>query len=130
MQTLLRCVVPLVIVLASALEAAPQRGAAPAPADATARIVTAARAVLATLDEAGKAKVQFAFDDAAQKKRWSNLPSPMFAREGLRLGDLTPPQRAAVTSLLQAALSADGYRKVPEIMKGDEVLKAGGRGGG
>ena len=109
--------------------AAPQRGTAPAPADATARIVTAARALLATLDEAGKAKLQFAFDDAAQKKRWSNLPSPMFAREGLRLGDLTPPQRAAVTSLLQAALSADGYRKVTEIMKGDEVLKTGASGG-
>jgi hypothetical protein len=110
--------------------AAPQRGTATAPADATARIVAAARALLATLDEAGKAKVQFPFDDAAQKKRWSNLPSPMFARDGLRLGDLTPPQRAAVTSLLQAALSADGYRKVTEIMKGDEVLKTGGRGGG
>jgi len=35
-------------------------------------------------------------------------------------------------ALLQAALSADGYRKVTEIMKGDEVLKttAGGRGPG
>ena len=124
---------PIAVLLALALvpaHAAPQRGTTPAPADATARIVTAARALLATLDEAGKAKVQFPFDAAAQKKRWSNLPSPMFAREGLRLGDLTPPQRAAVTSLLQAALSADGYRKVTEIMKGDEVLKTGGRGGG
>src|SRR5262245_12902239 len=132
MQTLLRCVVPLVIVLASALEAAPQRGAAPAPADATARIVTAARAVLASLDEAGKAKVQFAFDDAAQRKRWSNLPSPMFSRTGLRLADLTPSQKTTVMNLLQAALSPDGYRKVTEIMRGDQMLTTGrgGRGGG
>ena len=116
--------------LVSGSQAAPQRS--PAPADATARIVAAARAVVATLDEAGKGTLQYAFDDAAQKKRWSNFPSPMFAREGLRLGDLTPPQRTAVMSLLQAALSADGYRKVLEIMKGDEVLKtgAGGRGPG
>ena len=132
MQSLLRCSVPLLAVLVSVLDASTQRGAAPAPGDATARIVTAARAVASSLDDAGKAKLQFAFDDAAQKKRWSNLPSPMFQREGLRLGDLTPPQRTAVMNLLQAALSADGYRKVTEIMRGDEVLKngAGGRGPG
>ena len=125
-----------VLLLASAFvsgpHASPQRSASATPADTTARIVAAARAVVAALDEAGKGKLQFAFDDAAQKKRWSNFPSPMFQRDGLRLGDLTPPQRTAVMALLQAALSADGYRKVTEIMKGDEVLKttAGGRGPG
>jgi Protein of unknown function (DUF3500) len=109
---------------------APQRGST-SSADATARIVTAARALLSTLDEAGRGKVQFAFEDAAQKKRWSNLPSPMFQRQGLRLGDLAAPQRTAAMNLLQAALSADGYRKVTEIMRGDEVLRTGdsGRGG-
>jgi len=125
-----------VVVLGFALVSGPHAAAQrpPAPADATARIVASARALVATLDDAAKGKLQYAFDDAAQKKRWSNLPSPMFAREGLRLGDLTPPQRTAVMSLLQASLSADGYRKVTEIMKGDEVLKTGGgrgpRGGG
>jgi hypothetical protein len=56
----------------------------------------------------------------------------MFQRKGARLGDLTPPQRAAVMSLLSVALSRDGYRKVVEIMRGDEVLRTGGggRGGG
>lgn len=107
-----------------------QRSAAGTPADATARIVTAARAFLATLDDAGRSKGQFAFDDAPQKKRWSNLPSPMFGRMGIRLGDLTPAQRAAATTLLQAALSADGYRKVTDIMRGDEVLRTGGGGRG
>jgi len=47
----------------------------------------------------------------------------MFQRTGLRLGDITPPQRAAVMSLLSAALSRDGYRKVTDIMRGDEVLR-------
>jgi len=114
----------------SSQAAAPQRRAAASPADATARIVAAANAFLATLDDAGRAKTQFAFDNVAQKKRWSNFPSPMFQRDGIRLGDLTVPQRAAAMALLQAALSADGYRKVTEIMKGDEVLKTtdGGRG--
>ena len=46
------------------------------------------------------------------------------------MGDLTPAQRAAVMTLLQAALSRDGYRKVTEIMRGDEVLKATGGGAG
>ena len=55
---------------------------------------------MATLDEAGRAKVQFPFE-GAQKTRWSNLPTGIFQREGLRLGDLTPPQRAAVMTLLR-----------------------------
>jgi hypothetical protein len=85
------------------------------------------------LDEAGRAKLQFPFD-GPQKTRWSNLPSPMFQREGLRLADLTAPQRAAVMALLSVALSRDGYRKVTDIMRGDEVLRktqgSGARGGG
>ena len=65
----------IVLAIASATAVA-HRPAAPqgTPADATARIVTAAQAVLATLDEAGRAKVQFPFD-GPQKTRWSNLPS-------------------------------------------------------
>ncbi len=109
-----------------------QRAGTPgaAPATATARIVDAAQALMKTLDDAGRGKVQFPFE-GPQKTRWSNLPSGIFVREGLRLGDLTPPQKAAVMNLLTAALSADGYRKVNDIMRGDEVLRAGnsGRGG-
>lgn len=96
--------------------------------DATSRLVAAAQALLASLDEAGRAKVQFPLD-GPQKTRWSNLPSPMFERQGLRLADATAAQRAAITSLLTAALSQDGYRKVTEIMQGDEVLKTGSGGG-
>ena len=94
------------------------------PSDATARIVAAAQAVLTALDDAGRAKVQFPFE-GPQKTRWSNLPSPMFQREGLRLADLTPAQRASVDTLLSTALSRDGYRKVTDIMHGDEVLRKG-----
>jgi hypothetical protein len=82
------------------------------------------------LDEAGRTKVQFPFD-SPQKARWSNLPTGIYEREGLRLGDLTPPQRAAAMAILSAAFSPDGYRKVREIMHGDEVLRTGaGAGGG
>ena len=101
-------------------------------AEATSRITAAAQALLATLDDAGRGKVQFPFE-GPQKTRWSNLPSGIFQRQGLRLADLTTPQRAAVTTLLQAALSPQGYQKVQNIMQGDEVLRQGegsnGRGG-
>jgi hypothetical protein len=104
------------------------RAAAGAQTGATARIATAAQAVLAALDDAGKARVQFPFD-SPQRTNWSNLPSPMYQRNGLRLADLDAAQRAAVMSLLSVALSADGYRKVNEIMDGDEVLRTQGSGG-
>ena len=102
-----------------------------APAETTARIVAAAQAVLTSLDAAGRGTVQFPFA-GPQTTRWSNLPSPMFERRGLRLADLTAPQRAAVMNLLTTALSRDGYQKVLNIMEGDEVLRqgGGGRGGG
>ena len=107
---------------------------AASPADATKRIVAAAQAVVASLDEAARAKIQYPFD-GPQRTKWSNLPSPMFQRDGIRLADLTPAQRAAVDALLTTALSKDGYRKVREIMLADGVLGKGqggrgGRGGG
>jgi Protein of unknown function (DUF3500) len=106
------------LVAASSATSLAQRGAG---TDATARIVAAAQAVVATLDDAGKAKVRFPFD-GAQKTRWSNLPSGIFQRQGLRIGDLSAAQKSSVMNLLTVALSRDGYRKVTEIMKGDEVL--------
>src|SRR5437763_8555059 len=128
-------------IAAGATAVAQRRGTTPARASttqsaatasaATARIVAAAQAVLAGLDDTGRGKVQFPFD-GPQKARWSNLPSGIFKREGLRMGDLTASQRASVMTLLSTALSRDGYRKVTEIIRGDEVLRTGGggRGGG
>ena len=131
-------------VLGLAIAAVPavvaQRAGAPAsgttaPADATAKIVAAAQAVSAALDDAGRQKLQFAFDNPVKGTGWSNLPVTMVARNGIKLGDLTPTQRTAVMTLMSTALSPNGYRKVTEIMKGDETLKTnqggrGGRGGG
>jgi hypothetical protein len=117
--------------LSSVGQSKPQTpGAKPASsADTTGRIVAAAQALVATLDDTGKGKVQFPFD-GPQKTRWSNLPTGIFERQGLRLADLTAAQRAAAMSLLSAALSADGYRKVVDIMRGDDVLRNNAAGGG
>ena len=136
MRSAVRIAPPICLSLFLAIAAtglAQRGGTSPGtPSDATARIVAAAQAVLTTLDEAGRAKVQFPFD-APQRTKWSNLPSPMFQRDGIRLADLTAPQRTAVDTLLSAALSRDGYRKVREIMLADGVLGRGqgaGRAGG
>ncbi len=59
------------VVLAASAPTVAQRGAKPAAAagnaaEATARIVAAAQALVSTLDEAGRAKVQFPFEGDAE----------------------------------------------------------------
>jgi hypothetical protein len=103
----------------------PRSAAGSAPV--TARVVAAANAFLATLTEPQRAKATFGFT-SSQRTGWSNLPTGVFQRNGLRLGDLTSPQREAALALIAAALSRDGYRKVTEIMDGDEVLRKAGGG--
>lgn len=89
----------------------------------TAAVVTSANAFLGTLDEAQRGKASFAFDDAAQRKRWSNLPINMAERRGLRMGDLKPNQRDAAMKLLATSLSKMGYEKVVGIVESDEALR-------
>jgi hypothetical protein len=108
-------------VIALALLCLPMR-TAPAQTP-TARIVTAARAFLSTLDDQQRARVLFAFDDEQQRVRWSNLPVQMSKRAGLNMGELSPAQRTAAMTLVSSALSKRGFEKVQEIVEGDEVLK-------
>ena len=93
------------------------------PGAPTAAIAAAANQFLATLDEAQRGKLVFDFKDDAQRKRWSNLPSAIFKRQGLRIGDLTQPQREAALAVLAAALSPQGYQKILQIVRADELLK-------
>ena len=101
------------------------------PRTVTAKVVEAANTFLATLSPEERAKCTFGFA-SSQRTGWSNLPSGIFQRNGLRFGDMTPPQREAALALVAAALSREGYQKVTDIMNGDEVLKnaGGGRTGG
>jgi hypothetical protein len=90
---------------------------------ATSRIVSAANAFLSTLDPKQRSSVLHAFDDDAQRARWSNLPTKMTPRGGLGLGELSAPQRSAAMALVSSALSRRGFEKVQEIVEADEVLK-------
>ncbi|GBQ57385.1 DUF3500 domain-containing protein [Komagataeibacter swingsii] len=57
---------------------------------------------------------------------WSNFPVSDVPRPGLRMGQLTDAQRIAAFHLLQAVLSPKGYRKVMDIMGGDQALADAG----
>jgi uncharacterized protein DUF3500 len=89
----------------------------------TAQAVAAAKAFLATLNPQQKASAVFAFTDGAQRRRWSNFPSGIFQRAGLRFGDLTQAQRDAAMNLVASVLSKKGYQKIQQIVEADEVLK-------
>jgi Protein of unknown function (DUF3500) len=93
-------------------------------------VVARAQAFLSSLDAQQKSNVLFGFNDAAQRARWSNLPTTMVPRAGLKMGDLSEAQRKAAMALLASTLSNRGYEKVLAIIQGDEQLKlaSGGRG--
>lgn len=93
------------------------------PQAATARIVRAANAFLATLDSAQRSRVLYAFDDEQQRARWSNFPTGVVPRGGINLRAMTPAQRQAALALVQTALSRRGYEKVQQIMQADEAFK-------
>jgi hypothetical protein len=90
---------------------------------AASQIVSAANTFLATLDQKQRQSVLFAFDDDAQRVRWSNLPVKMVPRAGLSMGELTAAQRSAAMALVSSALSPRGFEKVQQIVEADETLK-------
>src|SRR5262249_441899 len=88
-----------------------------------ARVVAAGDAFLATLDDAQRKKVLYAFNDGEQRARWSNLPVTIVARGGVSLKELSAEQKSAAMKLLASVLSPAGYEKVQQIMEGDEVQR-------
>jgi hypothetical protein len=89
-----------------------------------ANAVAKANAFLGALEAEQRGKVLFEFD-SAKKPSWSNLPVTMVPRNGLRLGELTKPQRAAALDALAAVLSKQGFQKVIDIMNADDQLVKG-----
>jgi hypothetical protein len=97
----------------------------------TAQIVAHAKGFLSSLTDGQRKSAMFAFNDAAQRVRWSNFPQGIFQRVGLRYGDMTPDRRARLNTLLEAVLSPYGMQMVRDQMGADDQLKANpGQGGG
>ena len=102
----------------------------------TARIVSAADAFLATLDDAQRKSVLYNFNDNEQRARWSNFPTGVVPRGGINFKQMSAPQQAAAMKLLATVLSPMGLEKVEQIRQADDDFKAngskrgpGGRGG-
>jgi hypothetical protein len=126
--TILTCLI--VLAGLAGLVAAQRSPASSTPAAAgssTAKAVAAADEFLKMLDATERAKAAFPFN-SPQKTNWSNLPSGIYQRNSLRLGDLSTAKRAAALALVAAITSAGGYHKITDIMNGDEVLKGSGGG--
>jgi hypothetical protein len=95
------------------------------------KAAAAGKNFLQLLDEKQRAKAVLDFT-SAKKAGWSNLPVTNVPRNGVRMGDLTKPQRDAAMDLLAVLLSKEGYQKVVDIMNADEELATGktkGKGG-
>ncbi|WP_424952006.1 DUF3500 domain-containing protein [Deinococcus sp.] len=103
--------------------------AALSPDAQTTKVVTAASAFLKTLTAAQQKAVSFAYTDAAQRAKWSNFPTGIFQRAGVRWGDLSAASRTALMTLLGSVLSADGLSMVRQQMNADDVLKSQSGGG-
>ena len=106
------------------------RGADTTPAEASApeemeiRVAAAAaQRFLKTLDE-GQAEKAVLPPGSPLIGNWSNLPATMFERNGVRVGDLSAGQRAALSDFLSKALSRRGHRLVRGVVEAERVLAA------
>jgi hypothetical protein len=99
---------------------------APAQQSSTQEVVRAADSFLAILTPDQRQKVMYAFDDAAQRARWSNFPTGVVARGGIGLKQMTTAQQDAAMKLMATLLSPMGMQKVSEIREADDDFKANG----
>lgn len=99
------------------------------PDDQTVKVVAAVDALLAKLNDDERSATVFAFNDENQRVRWSNLPTGIFERKGLRMGDLKSEQFNAVMNVLKATLSEKGFQQVVDNVAAEETLNNGPRRG-
>ncbi len=92
--------------------------------DSAWRMRDAAAAFVASLDEAARQAVSFPLE-ADQRTSWSNLPVALVARVGISVGALGVESKRRFHDLLRASTSSQGYHKIAEIMRHDDILRAG-----
>jgi Protein of unknown function (DUF3500) len=85
-------------------------------------ILDAAEALLAALGPAQRTRALFDLDSDAWR-RWSNI-HPFVMRHGVALDELTPAQRERALALLEASLSAGGFRTARDVMRLNELVRA------
>lgn len=86
------------------------------------QIVKAGESALESLSESQRESALFDFTDEAQRRNWSNLPTGIYERKGVRMGDLNEAQQKAVLGLLEATLSDYGYQQMIDNLNAEETL--------
>jgi hypothetical protein len=86
-----------------------------------ASMADAATKFLSSLTPEQRQKAAFAFD-GAERLKWHFIPTEMFPRNGLTIGDMTEAQRKAAHGLLQSGLSQRGYMTATAIMDLETIL--------
>lgn len=84
-------------------------------------ILEAAGALLASLGPEQQARVRFDVESDAWR-RWSNI-HPFIMRHGVSLDEMTPAQRQRALALLEASLSAAGFRSARDVMRLNEWVR-------
>ncbi len=90
-------------------------------------IVCLAQAFYATLSSTQQTAVVYSYT-RANAIIWSNLPTAMVSRNGLKIADLSSTQVTALQALLAAALSSEGYTREEQLRVADDYLAANGGG--
>lgn len=104
--------------------AGPVAAHAAASSSLTARAAAAAEAFKSSLSSAQQSKMQFSFSDSRKQSGWSNLPTSLVARNGVRIADLSSAQVAKLRTLLKTILSSQGYGDEEATRKADTYLAA------
>jgi Protein of unknown function (DUF3500) len=104
---------------ALALGVRPARAAPVVPAE---EVEAAARAFLASLSPAQRARASFPFG-SAERTRWHWTVPSSVPRNGLTLGRMSARQRRLARALLRASTSRTGYGKALDIMSLQGVLQ-------
>lgn len=87
-----------------------------------ARMAETARAFLASLDDQQRNRATFEFD-SEERQRFHFIPPETFRREGLRINEMTEPQRQRAHDLLRAGVSERGYLTATQIMEAEGILR-------
>ena len=89
----------------------------------SAAMSAAATRFLESLNGEQRQRATFAFD-AEERTHWNFIPTEIFPRNGLTLGQMNQSQRALAHDLLKTGLSQRGYMTATQVMELEKVLAA------
>ncbi|MFM7132343.1 MAG: DUF3500 domain-containing protein, partial [bacterium] len=83
------------------------------------RMASSAERLVASIDDAQKAKINFPFD-TPERLNWHFIPRE---RKGLSIKEMTPAQRSLAFGLVASGVGSSGFQKVTTIMSLEQILR-------